>query len=186
MKQSWRHLKELKDQRNSEKPDVFRGFFIWDAEIKKRPSRDGRFLFCLCPAADAAEAAAKGLGDNRVEVFLTVVVGDFLAGADFARGMDVDAVLGGTHLAVGPAAMVGVARDVRTLRTQDGLAVLQVKKIFSADSLGFGIAGQTTKVFDDEASARDGVCSIKPQSARAAADFNGVSRWPRFGVRHNE
>src|SRR5262249_7402975 len=155
------------------------------APIALRPStrrRDSLHLsgFRLArpaPLHDAFGAFAALRLEEKLEIFLAIVVSDLVARLDVRDCAQDHLALDHVGFGVGTAGVIGVARDVAAARAVDGPAAVDLVEIARAarfEPRRLRIADAAAPVGDDERALVDRRGGEQPQPGRRAADAIGL------------
>src|ERR1700734_3008530 len=129
------------------------------------------------PLAAAVVAAAAAFLQKKFQIFLAIVVGDFLARLDIAQRYDDDAAIASHRFGVRPAGVIEVARHVRSRRTVDGHALVDLEHVARAarfEAVGFLGVHAPAAIGRDSGPALDRLGREQPKARSGAADAKGT------------
>lgn len=108
--------------------------------------------------------------DVLINVFLAVVVREFLPHLDVLDGINPDTALHDIRLAIRLARMVDIASEVLACRTIDRLAAVHLKKIFALACVFFLLRYHPAEILDDALPFLEGARRKEAEPGRRPPD----------------
>jgi hypothetical protein len=122
--------------------------------------------------------------DEHVEIFFSVIVGDFITSLDPLRRVDEDSVFRKTHFGVGTAGVVHVTRNIFSRSSENRKSIFEIKEISTADVVRLFAFHELPPIFDHEATRRNIFIREDAETRRAPADTKRVDWRTRGWIRH--
>lgn len=123
--------------------------------------------------------------DERIEIFLAVIVGDLFACFDAFCGIDVDAVFSDANLSIRSTGVIHVARNVLAGTAKDRFVVLEIKEVASANGIRNLARNKLSPIFDNKPFCRDVLDGKNPKPRHTPTKAKRKDGRAREGMRHN-